>query len=403
MPRFDVAAVKHQARLAEIAAGKLTIDQRRSRRGEVWAICPFHAEETASLHIFRDRKSGEDRFKCFGCGAGGDAIQFLMQLENVSFVEAVKILGGEELRAPPADDARAARQAASAEARERAAEMSALRQLEKAKVIWERAAGDDPLLDAYLAARGVDIAALRSGFAGKLPPALRFVPDLACWGEAGVIHRGPAMVAKIVRGGNSAGEMIGIHRTWIMAEGRAKLATGEKVPKQWLGLTGRMAGGAIVFGPATERMIVGEGIESVLVPFSRQIAMGLAAPLRRGGWSAQAALSLGNLAGAGQEKFGGPASPATGKPLPSAVPDWSRPGWRAPDTVEHLVILGEGSAKDPLAAKRFTERARRRHSVKSNGRTRASCRVWVAGGDYALGLDHADLGAGADAHLEETK
>ena len=49
-------------------------------------LCPFHNEKTASFTIFPDTNS----FYCFGCGAGGDVINFIMRMENLDYVEALK-------------------------------------------------------------------------------------------------------------------------------------------------------------------------------------------------------------------------------------------------------------------------------------------------------------------------
>lgn len=51
-------------------------------------LCPFHSEKTPSMVIYPDTQS----FYCFGCGAGGDVISFIMRIENLSYVEAVKLL-----------------------------------------------------------------------------------------------------------------------------------------------------------------------------------------------------------------------------------------------------------------------------------------------------------------------
>lgn len=50
--------------------------------------CPIHNEKTPSFTIF----PASNTFKCFGCGAGGDAIAFIMQLKNLDFIEACKII-----------------------------------------------------------------------------------------------------------------------------------------------------------------------------------------------------------------------------------------------------------------------------------------------------------------------
>ena len=53
------------------------------------AVCPFHNDKAPSLSISPDKGF----FHCFGCGAGGNAITFVMKIENVSFSEAVAKLG----------------------------------------------------------------------------------------------------------------------------------------------------------------------------------------------------------------------------------------------------------------------------------------------------------------------
>lgn len=59
------------------------------RRGRNYVCsCPFHSEKTPSCTIYTDTQS----FYCFGCGAGGDVITFIMKIENLDFSEAVKEL-----------------------------------------------------------------------------------------------------------------------------------------------------------------------------------------------------------------------------------------------------------------------------------------------------------------------
>ncbi|MDE6848730.1 MAG: DNA primase, partial [Ruminococcus sp.] len=50
--------------------------------------CPFHSEKTPSCTVFTDTQT----FHCFGCGAGGDVITFIMKIENLDFMEAVRLL-----------------------------------------------------------------------------------------------------------------------------------------------------------------------------------------------------------------------------------------------------------------------------------------------------------------------
>lgn len=63
------------------------VSLRRSSRDYV-CLCPFHSEKTPSCHI----SVGKQFFHCFGCGAGGDVITFVMKAENLEYIEAVRFL-----------------------------------------------------------------------------------------------------------------------------------------------------------------------------------------------------------------------------------------------------------------------------------------------------------------------
>lgn len=51
-------------------------------------LCPFHGEKTPSFHI----NTSKQIYKCFGCGEGGDVINFVMKMENLDFMDSVKLL-----------------------------------------------------------------------------------------------------------------------------------------------------------------------------------------------------------------------------------------------------------------------------------------------------------------------
>src|SRR5437588_12455490 len=97
-------------------------------------LCPFHGEKTASFYVVPDKRM----FHCFGCGATGDAIKFVMQLEGKSFREAVEQLAAEvgvELApADPQEAKRSARRAALAEVNEKACRFYE-------RVLWEHPLG----------------------------------------------------------------------------------------------------------------------------------------------------------------------------------------------------------------------------------------------------------------------
>ena len=56
--------------------------------GSYWGLCPFHGEKTASFHVVPDRQL----FHCFGCGKGGGVISFVMEMENLPYIDALRLL-----------------------------------------------------------------------------------------------------------------------------------------------------------------------------------------------------------------------------------------------------------------------------------------------------------------------
>ncbi|MCB9508507.1 MAG: hypothetical protein H6697_12695 [Myxococcales bacterium] len=77
---FDIVAVAREALGDALVA--------RSK-DDWWACCPFHAEDTPSFHVRRST----GRFKCFGCGESGDAIDFARRVYGLSYPQAVRMLG----------------------------------------------------------------------------------------------------------------------------------------------------------------------------------------------------------------------------------------------------------------------------------------------------------------------
>ncbi len=82
----DVEEVRRRANLGEVAADYMQL--KRAGGARLKALCPFHAEKTASFTL--DPSKG--LFICFGCGKGGNVYTLLMELEGLTFVEAVERL-----------------------------------------------------------------------------------------------------------------------------------------------------------------------------------------------------------------------------------------------------------------------------------------------------------------------
>ena len=62
-----------------------------------WGLCPFHSEKTPSFSVH----GGLQIYKCFGCGKSGDVFSFLMEIQGLSFVEALKALADQQGKKMP--------------------------------------------------------------------------------------------------------------------------------------------------------------------------------------------------------------------------------------------------------------------------------------------------------------
>jgi len=82
---FDVDAVKERTDLLALVGQYVAL---RKRGGRHIGLCPFHQEKTPSFGV----DAAKGFWHCFGCGKGGDAIGFLMQIEGLEFPEAVERL-----------------------------------------------------------------------------------------------------------------------------------------------------------------------------------------------------------------------------------------------------------------------------------------------------------------------
>ncbi|HZI64963.1 MAG TPA: CHC2 zinc finger domain-containing protein, partial [Thermoanaerobaculia bacterium] len=80
--------------LAELRAASDIVEvigehTRLKKAGRSWkGLCPFHNERTPSFTVDRDK----GLYHCFGCGAGGDVIHFVRQIDRLDFPEAIEVL-----------------------------------------------------------------------------------------------------------------------------------------------------------------------------------------------------------------------------------------------------------------------------------------------------------------------
>jgi DNA primase len=226
--------------------------QRRGR--EYVGLCPFHREQTPSFYVVEDKGF----FHCFGCGAHGDAIAFLMRADNLDFPEAVAKLAdgqGAADAAAPAVGAAVVRHDKTARHR---------------RIAWHLWQDAGPIrgtpAEKYLRGRGL-----------SPPPApvLRFMAR--CWNR----ETGRQLPAILARVDDADGNFVAVHRTWLCADGSGKADLRD--PKMSLG---SRRGGAIRLAAAASLLAIAEGIEDAL---SVIVAAGIPA------WSAVSKSGFGSL------------------------------------------------------------------------------------------------------------
>ena len=86
IPREVIERIHATAKIEEVVSDYVTL---RKRGANLIGLCPFHNEKTGSFTV----SPSKGIYKCFGCGVSGNAIGFIMEIEQCSYIEAVKQLG----------------------------------------------------------------------------------------------------------------------------------------------------------------------------------------------------------------------------------------------------------------------------------------------------------------------
>ncbi len=80
-----IEEIRSRNDIVDVVSGYVRLQKKGSSH---WGLCPFHNEKSPSFSVNGERQM----FHCFGCGAGGNVYTFIMNYENYSFPEAVKLL-----------------------------------------------------------------------------------------------------------------------------------------------------------------------------------------------------------------------------------------------------------------------------------------------------------------------
>jgi DNA primase len=183
----DIEAVRERTDLVKLVSGYLTL--KKAGHDSLVGVCPFHTEKTPSFSVSPSKQV----YYCFGCGAGGDAVRFLREVEHLDFRETIERLAkdaGVTLRyegETPAERRAASRRASLQKAND------------EAFALYHRTLMESPEAEParrYLKERGIDpqtAERFEVGYAPATPDFLlrrlapRYSPELLL--EAGLVLR----------------------------------------------------------------------------------------------------------------------------------------------------------------------------------------------------------------------
>jgi len=85
-PDNFITELTERSDIVDVVSGYVRLSKRSG--ANLFGLCPFHSEKTPSFSVSPDKQI----YHCFGCGKGGGVINFIMEIENLSFPEAVEFL-----------------------------------------------------------------------------------------------------------------------------------------------------------------------------------------------------------------------------------------------------------------------------------------------------------------------
>ncbi len=155
IPEKFITDLVDRSDIVDVVSGYVRLSKRSG--ANLFGLCPFHSEKTASFSVSPDKQI----FHCFGCGKGGGVISFIMEIENLTYPEAVAFLAKRAgMQMPEETD--------SAEGKKRARLLA----LNRDAARWFYAQLSEPAgreAIAYIQRRGISPAMVRSFGLGAAP------------------------------------------------------------------------------------------------------------------------------------------------------------------------------------------------------------------------------------------
>jgi hypothetical protein len=363
----DLDDIRARNPIADIAGGYVKL-RRMGKR--VVGPCPVCGGK-ASSQRFEILEDGES-WVCAVCEDGGDVIHLVQKVEGCDFKTAIERLGGQ--REIDKVAAKKLFEAREKKRLEREKKSDDFREKER-KRLWQ-AWQNAQLIHGTVAARYLE------GRGLVLPaacPGLRFLPAAPYFhgeqlDERGrkspiVLHKGPAMLAAFIR---ADGKFGGLHTTWLNVATSpddvtppTKIELNDPETGELLNakkMRGSKAGAhiAIALTKEPKRLIVGEGIETVLAVWTAFANAGRVLE-DTAFWAAG---DLGNMAGRSAKTVPHPTlKRPNGRAIsvPNDQPDPDDPGLSIPDSVCELILLGDGDS-EPVLTRFAMIRAARRYA-----------------------------------------
>ncbi|MBR1150107.1 CHC2 zinc finger domain-containing protein [Bradyrhizobium sp. JYMT SZCCT0428] len=363
----DLDDIKARNPLADIAGGYVKLRRMGKRLVGPCPVCGGRAT-SQRFEILEDG----DSWVCAVCPDGGDVIHLVMKVEGCDFKAAIERLGGQ--REIDAAASKKLYEAREKKRLEREKKSDDFREAERKRLwkAWQNAGEIHGTLAArYLEGRGLVLPAACPGLRFLAAAPYFHGEQLDDRGRKSpiVLHKGPAMLAAFIR---PDGKFGGLHTTWlnvatspddVKPPGKVELhdpETGELLNSKKM--RGSKAGAhiAIALTKDPKRLVVGEGIETVLAVWTSFHNAGRVLD-DTAFWAAG---DLGNMAGRSAKTVPHPTlKRPNGRAIsvPNDQPDPDDPGLSIPDSVEELILLGDGDS-EPVLTRFAMLRAARRYS-----------------------------------------
>lgn len=356
--------------IADVAGGYTKL---RRAGGKLVGPCPICGGRASSQRFEVIEK--DSSWVCAVCPDGGDVIRLVEKVEGCDFRAAIERLGGRTA----IDAARAKELFEERERKRLAREKTSADYREAERKRLHRTWKQTQRIHGSIAARYLE------GRGLQLPercPGLRFAPAMPYWHGETVddhgrktgprkIHEGPAMVGAFIR---PDGKFGGLHLTWLNvttspddvtapAPVKAEILdpdSGEVLNAKKMRGSKTGAYIAIVMHDAPRRLVIGEGIETVLSVWTAMHQAGR----ELDDMAFWAAGDLGNLAGRANKTVNHPTLKrpnGQSQKVADRFPDIDDPGLSIPESVQELILLGDGDSEAVLTQNAM-ERAARRYA-----------------------------------------